>query len=71
MGPAVDELYAEKWRFDTGMGYVFGQEWAGEFHFIVQRSRPGPDQIFETDDFIFRLVVKRLWSTRDFMSQES
>ena len=71
VGTAVTEVFAAEWRFDIGLGYVFGNEFVGEFHFVVQKSRSGQDQIFETDDLIFRFQVKRLWSTHDYMSRES
>jgi hypothetical protein len=71
VGPSLDNVFAEDWRFDAGLGHIFGDRMVGEFHFIVQRSRSGLDQTFETNDFIFRFTVKRLWSTRDYMSQDS
>jgi hypothetical protein len=71
VGPAIDELFADQFRFDAGAGYIFGHEWVGELHFIIQRSRATPSQQFSTNDFIFRLTIKRLWSTRDYMSQEA
>jgi len=71
VGPPLDNVFAEDWRFDVGLGHIFGDNMVGEFHFIVQRSRSGPDQTFKTDDFIFRFTVKRLWSTHDYMSQDS
>lgn len=70
VGPYITEVFADTWRFDIGLGYVFGGELVGEFNFVVQRSRTTPDQTLETNDFIFRFTVKRLWSTHDFMSQE-
>ena len=69
--PPVTEVFAENWRFDVGLGHIFSKEIVGEFHFIVQRSRTTPHETFETDDFVFRFIVKRLWSTRDYMSQDS
>lgn len=71
VGPAIDEVFASQWRLDFGLGYTFGNEWVGEFHFIVQRSRSTPSQPLETSDYIFRFTVKRLWSTIDYMTQES
>ncbi|UCH83509.1 MAG: DUF2490 domain-containing protein [Candidatus Latescibacterota bacterium] len=71
VGPAVDEVFAAQFRFDVGAGYVFGREWVGELHLIVQRTRSTPSQPFETDDYILRLTIKRLWSTHDYMSQEA
>ena len=71
VGPKIDEVFASQWRFYLGVGYVFSNEWVGEFHFILQRSRSTPSQPLETSDNIFRITIKRLWSTRDYMSRES
>ena len=66
----ISELFAEEWRFDIGLGRLFGNKMVGEFHVMVQRSRAGRGEAFQTNDYIFRFVVKRLWSSREYMSQE-
>ena len=42
-----------------------------ELRFIVENGRITTTEEFKTEDYIFRLQIKYLWSTRDYMSQES
>jgi hypothetical protein len=71
LGRDVAESYSSELRLNAGLGYVFNYVWAGEFHFILQRSRSGKGLSFETTDLIFRFQVKRLWSALDYMERES
>lgn len=47
-------------RLIAGVGYTFNVKWKLEFNFIYQRSRIMVDDIFETNDLIFRF---RLYHT--------
>ena len=70
VGEDVTDQYASRLRIDGGVGYIFSWVWVTEFHVILQNSRSGDNQTFESDDLIFRLMVKRLWAAHDYMSQE-
>ena len=71
VGPEIVEGFVEKRRLYVGLGRIFGTNIVGEFHFILQNARITTDEEFKTEDYIFRLQIKYLWSTRDYMSQES
>ena len=68
---SVDELFADKLRYYLGLGRIFGWDLVGEFYVIWQDTRTQEGQDFSTDSLILRFVFKRLWSTHDYMSQNS
>jgi len=70
VGQDVADKFAGRLRLDGGVGYVFSWVWVAEFHVILQESRSGQSQQFESDDLIFRVMIKRLWAAHDYMSQE-
>jgi hypothetical protein len=70
----VDEdvagVFSDRFRLDTGVGYIFSYVWTAEFHAILQESRSSTDEVFDATDLIFRFQIKRLWSAHDYMSQD-
>ena len=61
----LNERFANRMRIGMGLGHIFGREWVGEMHLIIQSSNTGTFE-FTTTDYIFRVQVKRLLSTRDY-----
>lgn len=61
----LNERFANRMRLGMGLGHIFGREWVGEMHLIVQSSNTGNFE-FKTTDYIFRVQIKRLLTTRDY-----
>ena len=70
VGPRVSEFFSDDLRVAAGIGWVFDYVWVGEFQVILQRSRTGTGMAYESDDIIYRVSVKHLWSAIDYMSRE-
>jgi hypothetical protein len=70
-GPKIEPLFGSRGRFDIGLGYTMGDEWVGEFHFIVQASRSGLDAQLDTSEYILRFQVKHLIASRDYRLRQT
>jgi len=66
VGPKIDPLFGSRGRFDVGLGYIFGDNWVGECHLIIQASRSGIEEQLDTTEYILRFQLKRLLASRDY-----
>lgn len=65
IGDETAEFLAARVRLGTGLGYVFGDNWALEFRYMAQRSRDTILNQFTITDHIFDLRIRTTLRIRD------
>ena len=65
IGDETNEFFAAQARVTTGLGYVFGDNWALELRYTAQRSRDTVLDRFTTTDHILDLRIRTTLRFRD------
>ena len=57
----IVEFYRNKGRAGIGLGYNFSKEWQFSFIMNWQKSRAGPEDVFDVTDYIYHLKILKRW----------
>lgn len=69
IGQQITENYNNRSRIGVGGGYKMNDQWTFEADFVLQFSRSGGDDSFNTSDRLIQIKVRRFLMKKDYHSK--